>query len=44
MIDGTNDRDGFALSLSNTEAYIGMRDQAVGFQYFRNFLLGLDFG
>jgi hypothetical protein len=43
MSDGSNNGDGLALSLFNTEAYFGMRDQAVGFQDFGDFLLGLDF-
>src|SRR6266705_585062 len=43
MSDSPDDGNGLALPLFNAETYLGMRDQAVGFQDFGDLLFGLDF-
>ena len=44
MRDGADDGDRAALLFLHGDADFGMRDQAVGFEDFRNFPLGLNFG
>ena len=44
MRDGANDRDRAALLFFYGDADFGMRDQAVGFEDFGDFALGLNFG